>query len=277
MELLSWIKPNKDRLCCTQLNLNPNALEYMLDNNIFICPHIICLNTSPLVIDYIRENPDLIRYTSLISNKNALRLIEEYIDELSFYNVQMLYANPNALHLVSLFCPPKISWEYLSSNTNPIAIQLLRENIDKIHWGRLSENEAAIDILTENQDKIIWSKLARNSNAYDLIIKNLEKFDIFYLCYNTHPKIIKIIEERLDTMILWGPLSANPAAIKILEQHQDKIDWYWFSQNSAIFEFNYKKVADQRMSILREELMMNALHPKRIERWLEQGLDIDDL
>jgi hypothetical protein len=42
-------------------------------------------------------------------------------------------------------------------------------------------------------------------------------------------------------------------------------------------EFNYKKVATKRMNILREDLMMKALHPKRIEKWLEQGLDIDDL
>lgn len=277
MELLPWIKPQKDRLCSIQLNLNPNALDYILENRIFICAHIICLNTSPEVIDYIRENPELIRLTSLISNKNAGRLIEEHIDEISSFNISMLYQNPNTLHLLSLFLPKKIDWAYLSSNTNPNAIQLLRENIDKIDWKLLSENESAIDILTEHQDKIVWSKLARNSNAYELILLNMDKFDIFDLCYNTNPKIIKLIEERLDTLDLWGPLSANPAAIKILEKNQDKIEWYWFSQNPAIFEFNYKKVATQRMSILREELMMNVLHPKRIERWLEQGLDIDDL
>ena len=105
MELLPWIKPNKYKLCCTQLNLNPNALEYILDNNIVIIPYIICLNTSPMVIDYIRQNPELIKLTSLISNKNAGPLIEEHIDDISYNNISMLYQNPNTLHLLSLFLP----------------------------------------------------------------------------------------------------------------------------------------------------------------------------
>jgi hypothetical protein len=31
------------------------------------------------------------------------------------------------------------------------------------------------------------------------------------------------------------------------------------------------------MRILEEELMMKALHPKRIQSWLENGLTIDEL
>ena len=29
----------------------------------------------------------------------------------------------------------------------------------------------------------------------------------------------------------WVSLSANPAAIHLLEQNPDKIDWYWLSAN----------------------------------------------
>jgi hypothetical protein len=36
-------------------------------------------------------------------------------------------------------------------------------------------------------------------------------------------------------------------------------------------------MAKERMHILREELMMKALHPSRIERLIELGCDIDDL
>jgi hypothetical protein len=164
----------------------------------------------------------------------------------------MLYANPNALHLVSLFCPPKISWEYLSSNTNPNAIQLLREYIHNIHWGRLSENEAAIDILTDNQDKIVWRWLSQNPNAIPLLEKNIDKID-------------------------WKSLSENPNAIPLLEKHPDKISWINISSNEAIFEYDYVTLAKQRMLILEEELMMKALHPKRIQMWLENGLTIDEL
>jgi hypothetical protein len=40
---------------------------------------------------------------------------------------------------------------YLSRNPN--AIELLRENQDKIDWWRLSQNPNAIELLQENQDK----------------------------------------------------------------------------------------------------------------------------
>jgi len=272
MELLPWIQ--KNRLCTTQLNLNPNAMEYMIKNNIYMSPHLISLNTS--AIDYIIQNPELFKLTAIISNKNAIKLIEKHIHEIGHYQTHMLYSNPNTLHLVCLN-PEYIAWNYLSCNTNPIAIKLLSENINKINWCNLSQNESAINILNDNQDKIVWRNLAKNPNAYELIVKHINKFNIIDLSYNTNPLVLKLIEDKLHKLSFWGPLSANPSAIKTLEKNQDKINWYWLSQNPAIFEFNYKKVATKRMNILREDLMMKALHPKRIERWLEQGLDMDDL
>jgi hypothetical protein len=32
----------------------------------------------------------------------------------------------------------------------------------------------------------------------------------------------------------------------------------------------------KRMDVIREELMMKSMHPRRLERWLELGGDIDD-
>ena len=33
---------------------------------------------------------------------------------------------------------------------------------------------------------------------------------------------------------------------------------------------------NQRMNIIREELMMRCMHPSRLERWIETGGDVDD-
>jgi hypothetical protein len=45
--------------------------------------------------------------------------------------------------------------------------------------------------------------------------------------------------------------------------------------NPNIFELNYDFLK-RRMDILREELMMKAWHPSRIEKWLDAGMDLED-
>ena len=141
----------------------------------------------------------------------------------------------------------------------------------------MSENPSAIEILTDHQDKIIFRTLAKNPNAIELIKKYIDKIELVNLSYNTNPEALQIVEQQLYKLTNWAPLSMNPSAIKILERNKDKINWYWLSQNPAIFEYNYLKMAQQRMTILREELMMKSLHPSRIERLIELGCDIDDL
>lgn len=56
---------------------------------------------------------------------------------------------------------------YLSKNPN--AIDLLKENPDKICWWILSSNPNAIDILKDNPDKIDWKYLSLNPNAIELL------------------------------------------------------------------------------------------------------------
>jgi hypothetical protein len=81
----------------------------------------------------------------------------------------------------------------------------------------------------------------------------------------------------LNEKLFWGFLSSNPKAIRLLEKNQGKIYWDWLSYNPSIFKktINYKFLT-ARMNIIREELMMKCMHPKRLERWLEMGGEIDD-
>src|SRR5688572_13535556 len=58
----------------------------------------------------------------------------------------------------------KIDWDYLCMNENDGAIQLLKNNINKINWEYLSENDGAIEILKNNVDKINWNSLSLNKN-----------------------------------------------------------------------------------------------------------------
>ena len=62
-----------------------------------------------------------------------------------------------------------IDWFYLSLNPN--AIELLKENLDKIDWNRLSRNPNAIKILEENPDKINWISFSVNPAIFQLDYK----------------------------------------------------------------------------------------------------------
>ena len=61
--------------------------------------------------------------------------------------------------------------------------------------------------------------------------------------------------------------SQNPAAIDILKENLDKINWKGFSQNPAIFEINYEYLKE-KIEPFKEELIEKSLHPLRMERFL---------
>jgi hypothetical protein len=37
-----------------------------------------------------------------------------------------------------------------------------------------------------------------------------------------------------------------------------------------------RKFLEERMNIIKEELIMKCMHPSRLERWIEMGGEIDD-
>jgi len=82
--------------------------------------------------------------------------------------------------------------------------------------------------------------------------------------------------ENNITKIIWGVLASNPNAISLLERFPGRIDWSRISQNPTIFTLDYDALKE-RCSLFKEELFAMALHPSRIEKYLEMGGDIDDM
>jgi hypothetical protein len=87
----------------------------------------------------------------------------------------------------------------LSRNEN--AIELLKDNQDKIDWEYLSRNEnpEAIELLRNNQDKIDWDGFSLNpaifTYDYDKIKKNFEELAEDIVAKALHPKrIFRLIE-----------------------------------------------------------------------------------
>ena len=107
-------------------------------------------------------------------------------------------------------------------------------------------------MLEKNPSKIDWFCLSRNPNANHILEKNPEKID-------------------------QSGLSENPNAMYMLEKNQEKINYCDWSKNPSIFKkTTSQKYLYQRMKIIRGELMMKCMHPRRLERWIEMGGDIDD-
>jgi hypothetical protein len=107
-----------------------------------------------------------------------------------------------------------------------------------------------INILKANPQRINFKILSKNKNAYDIIKENLDNID-------------------------WNILSRNVNAIDLLEKNQDKINWYALSLNTSIFidTYNYELIRSN-FKDLGEEIVIKALHPKRMLRLMaEYGED----
>jgi hypothetical protein len=212
---------------------------------------------------------------NIVSNTNPKMLT--VIQQIGYNQLMFDYMCDNPLFIDEIIknrFQYKINWEKLSRNK--AAVPYLLKNMDKICWSNFSLNESkkAIDFLIQYPQHIDWLSFSSNPTAISYLEKNLDLVQYWGLCMN--PLAIHIIEQNLDKCC-WFSLSYNRNALHILEKHPDKINWVNISSNEAIFEYDYVSLAKQRMLILEEELMMKALHPKRIQMWLENGLTIDEL
>lgn len=167
-------------------------------------------------------------------------------------NTDLLSSNHNAIDFLSLPKNKKyINYPRLSNNTNPKAVELLRQRIieesnmsddaykkekNKIAWITVAKNPYLLDIFKENMDKIRWDYLSSNSMAINILLANKSRIDFDGLSENTSTRAIKYLSkpENLEK-ISWGHLSGNPNpyAIKLLylPENYKKIVWETLPSN----------------------------------------------
>lgn len=274
----------------------------------------ISLNSNPLVISYLKENPSKINWNFLSSNPNAISLLRANQNKINWKNLSM----NNCAYKLLFENQDKIDWTNICYNDNPkIVGDIISKNLNKdISWTLLSKNntDEAIDILKANQNKIDWRTLSFNENdkAFDLINDNLDKINWENLSTNSNPKIIEIFEKNQDK-ISWQYLAINTnEKIKdyMCKNIHDKKDIivnhcniyyqnysiyeyidYVMSQNSdneVVFNnwlnckcyYMYKLDVDKMKSnfeTFEEELIKEAYHPKRICKLIEAGIDIEEI
>ena len=126
-----------------------------------------------------------------------------------------------------------LDWLYLSLNIN--AIDLLKNNIDKINTHCLSININAVKLLENNYDKIDWRYLSANKNAIHLLEQNKDK--IAWGALSGNKNAIHLLEEKAH-YIYWNRLSLNKNAMHLIAEYQCniEIDWNILSRNPSIFE-----------------------------------------
>ena len=129
-----------------------------------------------------------------------------------------------------------------------------------------------------------WSELSRNPNiTMDIVEANMDKpWDWDRLSFN--PNIVwDIVENNMDKPWHWHALSSNPnITMDIVEATLDK-PWSWkglsrndFKHDKEMFELRVKKQQFIQENVF-EELVKIAMHPKRIEKYLDMDYNIDDL
>ena len=218
--------------------------------------------TEILLYDEICGNPNAIDLLKKrVAYENRLG-VEEYNKLSNKVNWEYLSMNPNAIELLRAN-PSKIDWRALSMN--PKAIDLLRERIayentleqeeynrllNRINWMYLSKNSGSVELLRDNLNKIRWGALSENSGAgaADLLEANPDKIDWWYLSANAGA--IKIIKSEYNRdpnsdKIYWRHLSSNTKAIGLFKDNLDKIHWGNLSQNTnkkaiQLLELRYK-------------------------------------
>jgi len=229
------------------------------------------------VPEYYDENRVWVNSFSDNKNPEIMELVKErieYENGLSPYEYDMLEVadvldwcylteNPSAIDILKAN-PGKIVWSLLCNNTNPLAIDLLRERAvvennmskkdykklgDKIDWDYLSTNPNAIELLKKYPHKINWEMLSANTAAIDWLKENKNAIDWGMLSEN--PAAIQLLKENRKK-IHWEKLCKNPNAIELLKKNRKKINWRLLCLNENAFEL-IKERAEYEMSLTPEE------------------------
>ena len=224
-KMRDFIDPERIR-SMMEMNPSPGMIE-ILKNMDFsdILWEVLCRNTNPDAMKMIEYQLQ----TNYDNIKNRL-------------DIEELCSNPNAINIIKEH-PDWIDMECLAMNHSPLAMDMMKEYLDNNDdpdvWYNLSKNPFAVDILFENMSKVHIPYLSQNPHprVIDYLSVNPSYIDWYFL--SAMPEAIDIIRKHIaegGEKIVWKQLCRNPAAIDILEQNilhsgGDMICWASLSSN----------------------------------------------
>jgi hypothetical protein len=332
-KLRDWIPQSK--IVWSSLSLNPNAIDFlsMPENKKHINYHQLCKNTNSraliLVAEEIMRNlnsPD-INWNELSRNPDAIDIIDTYRHKIKWRDLcgnthpraiqilkenQLAKANGNddiywdeinmntSTEAINFLHSPEnrrhIDWKIFSTNTSPLAIEILTKkeseeykltdvrfnrlnDRQRISWENLSGNPKAISLLEKkwkdeksltlneyNKLKskkyiINWSEMSKNPRAIHLLRKKIAEEG-------------KMTAEEYDKLedaekVCGYYLSANENAIKLLEENPTKIVWLNFSRNPKAI-----RVIEKELRVRPENVEWSSLSGNHAAiRILENNID----
>jgi hypothetical protein len=267
-ELKKWVQHKK--LSFHYLSNNPAAIDFLEDNKYLIVWDSLSLNEEAYHL--LIENQDKINWHNLSLNKGMFYLLSKNMYEINWLSLSknpaaidmLLHYNTSLHNYGNLYC--------FNQNPHPRAIDYLIQNQDKIIWDAVSLNIGArklFDIF--GYSKVDWLVLSGNPCVIDILLKNTDKIYWPYFNMNPHPKAVEYLKEHYE-LIDWTFISMNPYAEEIIVKNLDKINWKTLSKNPCIFQFNmYKCATVQRTQVYKDELIAIALHPDRIDAYIQKG------
>ena len=137
----------------------------------------------------------------------------------------------------------------------------------------------------ENEDQKDKDFLLEDEKMYGILINNkyylhdwvdITKLSLRFLCKNTNPKAMYIIEDKLKEGIIkdidWFYLCSNPNAIYIIEQFYDKFDWNGLCLNPNAIHIieNELKIRPESKKINWTNLCLNPNATHIIENKLKE-------
>ena len=81
-------------------------------------------------------------------------------------------------------------------------------------------------------------------------------------------ELLKKNQDKID----WYWFSENPCAIELLKLNQDKIDWQDLSETPNIFTYNYD-IMRENCLLFKEDLMKNRFHPRNLYKFSSWGFN----
>ena len=273
-KLIEWIEEDKLDWKYLSRNESPGAIQYLQKNPHLINWEELSRNKSTDAINFLSQHNENIKWVALESNDNprVKALFDKYkisIGEDQLYlkhnvvdlikdkdikndiTIQMMRKlsmnkNDDVVKYVIKYMSKYIQWVFFSENENPIALEYMKTNTDKIYWNKLASNDnpEAIKIFKDNPEKItlpIWKIFSGREESFDILNlgseENKQYISWDQLSFNPHPRALALLEENPDK-INWANLShnTNPRALALLEENPDKINWANLSSNPSIFE-----------------------------------------
>ena len=242
----------KEKLNWCYLSRIPEAIPLLEKYPEHIYWKGLSANPCKRAVQILEAFPDKIDWQSLSFNPHALHLLRRHPKKISWMGDLVVTSkgiisdilNPKVISLMLTLAEEfpetldTINWSSMSSK--PEAMPLLEKYPDRIHWSHLCYNTAAISLLEQNPDKIDWYSLSSNKNAASLFEKYLDKIvwcDLTWINVQYNRELAPLYE-RFPYKVHdfnWSLISSYPLAVPFLEKHKDKINWYAFSTNPAIF------------------------------------------